>query len=79
MRTEAVPRFTVSQEQTRLLVPLVLVRDLRSDTTALEAKALKVLKVLRAQQAQMTRNQQKQMEREHILQLLLGSRHIPYA
>ena len=56
MRTEAVPRLTVSQEQTRLLVPLVLVRDLRSDITALEAKALKALK---AQQPQMIRNQQK--------------------
>ena len=49
MKTEAVPRFTVSQEQTRLQVPLVLVHDLRSDITALEAKAPKALKALKAQ------------------------------
>ena len=56
MRTEAVPRIMVPQEQTRLRVPLVLVRDLRSDITALEAKAPKALK---AQQAQPIRNHQK--------------------
>ena len=68
MRTEAVPHFTVPREQTRLRVPLVLVHDLRSDITALEAKALKalkalkvlkVLKVLKAQQAQTIRNHQR--------------------
>ena len=79
MRIEAAPRFTVSQEQTRLRVPLVLVRDLRSDITALEAKALKALKALKGQQAQMIWNHQKQMGREPTLRLLLGSRPIPYA
>ena len=76
MRIEALPPRPVSQEQTRLPVLLVLVRDLRSDTTALEAKALKALKV---QQAQTIRNYQNQKWREPILRLLPGSRHIPYA
>ena len=56
MRIEVVPPFTVSQEQTRLPVPLVLVRDLLSGITALEAKALK------AQQAQTAQTIQNQIK-----------------
>lgn len=78
MKTEAVPRFTVSQEQTQLRVLLVLARDPHSGITELEAKALKALRALKAQQAQTIRNHQNQMGRELTLRLLLGSRHIPY-
>ena len=78
MKIEAVPRFTGSQEQTRLQVPLVLVRARPSDIIELEAKALKALRALKAQQAQTIRSHQNQMGRELTLRLLLGSRHIPY-